>query len=167
MRAGESLPHRESGNMSTTRASTHTAAPGAWIHAFMPFPGVAGAGHGGTQGRLVAGLAPLRSDPTPLMDSRQRQVGLVCEDPASSPDEMGSPWCSWELPGECSLWNSALFWPSSALGLDSGRGLARSCLEKGVPKGSVPSTSHLPARSALLLAAPVSSQAGPKVKAAG
>lgn len=38
---------------------------GAWIHAFMPVPGVAGMGKGGTQGRLVAGPAPVGSDPHP------------------------------------------------------------------------------------------------------
>lgn len=153
MRAGESLPHRVIGEHEHDEGIylLKQLPQGAWIHAFMPFPGVAGTGHGGTQGRLVAGPAPLRSDPTHLMDSRQRQVGLGCEDPASSPGEMGSPWCSWELPGECSLWNSALFWHSSALGQDSGLGAGQELLGKGCPQRLCPS--HLPARSALLLAA--------------
>lgn len=59
MRAGESLPHRVTGGHEYKGIYLLKQLPqGAWIHAFMPFPGVSGTGHGGTQGRLVAGQTP-------------------------------------------------------------------------------------------------------------
>lgn len=161
MRAGESLPHRESGNMSTTWASIFShSCPGSLDTCF---PAISWGGRGrawGNPGKASGWAGSLKVRPHPPRTAGKGKWALAVR-------TLLPPLMRWELPGECSLWNSALFWPSSALGLDSGRGAGQELLGKGCPQGSVPSTSHLPARSALLLAAPVSSQAGPKVKAAG
>lgn len=154
MRTGGSLPHRTIGGHEQDE-SICLLKQGAWMHAFMPVPGVAGTGQWGTQGRLVAGPAPLGSDPHPHGQQARGsgpQVGRLDRVKSLLPplgvlgmsDESGEPrvqlGATW---GGCSFWNSALFWPSSsALGLDSGLGAGQELFRKGCPQRFCPSHPH-------------------------